>query len=34
MEIEGKAIEEYTIKPSTTISLGDKLKEELSKRES
>ncbi len=26
MEIEGKAIEEYTIKPSTTISLGDKLK--------
>ncbi len=34
MEIEGKAIEEYTTKPSTTISLGDKLKEELSKRES
>ena len=34
MEIEGKAIEEYTAKPSTTISLGDKLKEELSKRES
>ena len=34
MEIEGKAIEEYTTRPSTTISLGDKLKEELSKRES
>ena len=34
MEIEGKAIEEYTARPSTTISLGDKLKEELSKRES
>ena len=34
MEIEGKAIEEYTTKSSTTISLGDKLKEELSKRES
>ena len=33
MEIEGKAIEEYTARPSTTISLGDKLKEELSKRE-
>ena len=33
MEIEGKAIEEYTTRPSTTISLGDKLKEELSKRE-
>ena len=34
MEIEGKAIEEYTTRSSTTISLGDKLKEELSKRES
>lgn len=34
MEIEGKAIEEYSAKPSTTISLGDKLIEELSKRES
>ena len=34
MEVEGKAIEEYTTRPSTTISLGDKLKEELSKRES
>ena len=34
MEIEGKAIEEYATRPSTTISLGDKLKEELSKRES
>ena len=34
MEIEGKPIEEYTTRPSTTISLGDKLKEELSKRES
>ena len=34
MEIEGKAIEEYTARPSSTISLGDKLKEELSKRES
>ena len=34
MEIEGKAIEEYTARSSTTISLGDKLKEELSKRES
>ena len=34
MEIEGKVIEEYTARPSTTISLGDKLKEELSKRES
>lgn len=34
MGIEGKAIEEYTTRPSTTISLGDKLKEELSKRES
>ena len=33
MEIEGKAIEEYTARSSTTISLGDKLKEELSKRE-
>ena len=33
MEIEGKAIEEYTARPSTTISLGDKLKEEWSKRE-
>ena len=33
MEKEGKAIEEYTARPSTTISLGDKLKEELSKRE-
>ena len=33
MEIEGKAIDEYTARPSTTISLGDKLKEELSKRE-
>ena len=33
MEIEGKAIEEYTARPSTTISLGEKLKEELSKRE-
>ena len=33
MEIEGKAIEEYTARPSTTISLGDKLKEQLSKRE-
>ena len=33
MEIEGKAIEEYTARPSTTISLGDKLMEELSKRE-
>ncbi len=34
MEIEGKAIEEYSARPSTTISLGDKLIEELSKRES
>tara|TARA_B100000315_G_scaffold126098_1_gene115884 strand:- start:3839 stop:5512 length:1674 start_codon:yes stop_codon:yes gene_type:complete len=34
MEIQGKAIEEYTTRSSTTISLGDKLKEELSKRES
>lgn len=34
MGIEGKAIEEYTTRPSTTSSLGDKLKEELSKRES
>jgi small subunit ribosomal protein S1 len=34
MEKQGKAIEEYTARPSTTISLGDKLKEELSKRES
>ncbi len=34
MEIEGKAIEEYTTRSSTTISLGDKLKEELSKKES
>ena len=34
MEIEGNTIEEYTTRPSTTISLGDKLKEELSKRES
>tara|TARA_B110000014_G_scaffold54568_1_gene36770 strand:- start:3443 stop:5116 length:1674 start_codon:yes stop_codon:yes gene_type:complete len=33
MEIEGKAIEEYTARSSTTISLGDKLKEEWSKRE-
>ncbi|PDH42340.1 MAG: 30S ribosomal protein S1 [Candidatus Thioglobus sp. MED-G25] len=33
MEIEGKAIEEYTARASTTISLGDKLKEEWSKRE-
>jgi small subunit ribosomal protein S1 len=33
MEIEGKAIEEYTTRSSTTISLGDKLKEEWSKRE-
>ena len=33
MEIEGNAIEEYTARPSTTISLGDKLKEEWSKRE-
>jgi len=33
MEIEGKAIEEYTARSSTTISLGDKLKEEMSKRE-
>ena len=33
MEIEGKAMEEYTARSSTTISLGDKLKEELSKRE-
>jgi len=33
MEIEGKAIDEYTARSSTTISLGDKLKEELSKRE-
>jgi len=33
MEIEGKVIEDYTARPSTTISLGDKLKEELSKRE-
>ena len=34
MEMEGNTIEEYTTRPSTTISLGDKLKEELSKRES
>ena len=34
MEIEGKAIEEYSARSSTTISLGDKLIEELSKRES
>ena len=34
MEIEGKAIEEYSARPSATISLGDKLIEELSKRES
>jgi len=34
MEMEGNAIEEYTTRSSTTISLGDKLKEELSKRES
>ena len=34
MEVEGKAIEEYSARPSTTISLGDKLIEELSKRES
>ena len=33
MGIEGKAIEEYTARSSTTISLGDKLKEEWSKRE-
>ncbi len=34
METEGNTIEEYTTRSSTTISLGDKLKEELSKRES
>ncbi len=34
MEMEGNTIEEYTTRSSTTISLGDKLKEELSKRES
>jgi small subunit ribosomal protein S1 len=34
MEMEGNTVEEYTTRSSTTISLGDKLKEELSKRES
>lgn len=34
METEGNTIDEYTTRSSTTISLGDKLKEELSKRES
>ena len=33
METEGNTIDEYTTRSSTTISLGDKLKEELSKRE-
>jgi small subunit ribosomal protein S1 len=32
-EIEGRAIEEYAAKGSTTVSLGDKLKEQLEKQD-